>query len=302
MQFAQGSQSQQNQNYKKASFLQRFIAILLDGLIIFIINIAIFLLAIFINLPFLKYLTYLVAFIYSIYFIGSKGSTPGMIVLKIKALNTKYQKVGYGAATGRALASILSSMVMNIGYLWVLIDRKRQTWHDKLANTYVVKLDNNNLIPITQDDQITTWQKIFFALVAIALPLISILAVLFAVTLIAINPAKQFSQANDTKRQSDVNAIANALWQYKAYNNNQLPQGITNTPQEISSRGLDLCTNLLPKYLPYLPVDPSVNQSLSISNCRAPYETGYTVSLDSQGRVTVTAPKAELNRSISVTR
>ncbi|MCX6791622.1 MAG: type II secretion system protein [Candidatus Gottesmanbacteria bacterium] len=43
------------------------------------------------------------------------------------------------------------------------------------------------------------------------LVVIGILAVLLAITLIAINPARQFSQANDTKRASDVNAILNAI-------------------------------------------------------------------------------------------
>ena len=56
----------------------------------------------------------------------------------------KYQKIGYSTAIGRTLASILSSIALSLGYYWVLIDRKRQTWHDKLANTYVIKLDNNN--------------------------------------------------------------------------------------------------------------------------------------------------------------
>lgn len=36
------------------------------------------------------------------------------------------------------------------------------------------------------------------------LVVIGILAILLAITLVAINPARQFSQANDTQRQSDV--------------------------------------------------------------------------------------------------
>jgi len=48
------------------------------------------------------------------------------------------------------------------------------------------------------------------------LVVIGILAILLAITLIAINPARQFGQANDTKRRSDLTAILNALGQYSA--------------------------------------------------------------------------------------
>ena len=46
------------------------------------------------------------------------------------------------------------------------------------------------------------------------LVVIGILAILLAITLIAINPARQFGQANDTKRRSDATQILNAVGQY----------------------------------------------------------------------------------------
>src|SRR5258706_9045537 len=58
------------------------------------------------------------------------------------------------------------------------------------------------------------------------LVVIGILAVLLAIVLIAINPAKQFSQANNTKRRSDVNAILNAIDQYAADNHGSVPTQI----------------------------------------------------------------------------
>src|SRR5438309_2042263 len=91
------------------------------------------------------------------------------------------------------------------------------------------------------------------------LVVIGILAVLLAITLIAINPAKQFSQANDTKRRSDVNAILNAIDQYAADNKGTLPTGITASDQEIAGGGTgqaDICSALVTKYLAALPVDP----------------------------------------------
>src|SRR5882762_11753086 len=66
------------------------------------------------------------------------------------------------------------------------------------------------------------------------LVVIGILAILLAITLIAINPARQFGQANDTKRRSDSTEILNAIGQYGASNGGNLPSEVTsltiNTP------------------------------------------------------------------------
>src|ERR1700680_3855005 len=87
------------------------------------------------------------------------------------------------------------------------------------------------------------------------LVVIGILAVLLSIVLIAINPARQFSQANNTKRRSDVNAILNAVDQYAADNKGALPSAITTTTQTIANTGADLCASLVTKYLAALPVD-----------------------------------------------
>ena len=59
------------------------------------------------------------------------------------------------------------------------------------------------------------------------LVVIGILAILLSIVLIAINPARQFGQANDTKRQSAVTQILNAVGAYAADNKGQLPAAIT---------------------------------------------------------------------------
>src|SRR5258708_37704595 len=82
------------------------------------------------------------------------------------------------------------------------------------------------------------------------LVVIGILAVLLAITLIAINPAKQFSQSNDTKRRSDVNAILNAVDQYAADNKGALPQtanpiGAVPTLIGTANGEIDICSFLV---------------------------------------------------------
>lgn len=97
------------------------------------------------------------------------------------------------------------------------------------------------------------------------LVVIGILAILLAITLIAINPARQFGQANDTKRRSDVTALLNAIGQYAASNSGNLPGAIDSatvsaTPVLISGANFPtLCDDLIPNYLPAIPKDPSAN-------------------------------------------
>ncbi len=47
---------------------------------------------------------------------------------------------GWGKAIGRTLfAGVISSSFCYLGYLWMLWDPKKQTWHDKVAGTVVVE-------------------------------------------------------------------------------------------------------------------------------------------------------------------
>lgn len=134
------------------------------------------------------------------------------------------------------------------------------------------------------------------------LVVIGILAVLLAIVLVAINPAKQFAQANNTQRKSDVNQLLNAINQYAADNKGALPSGITTTAQPISNSGANICTVLVPTYMAALPTDPT--SGTAFTSCTT-YTTGYTVvrsATSSASRVTVTAPSAENGEVISVTR
>jgi len=136
------------------------------------------------------------------------------------------------------------------------------------------------------------------------LVVIGILAILLAITLIAINPARQFSQANNTQRSSDVNAILNAINQYMSDNGGTPPPGITSpmAPTNIASvGGVDICTSLVTTYLASMPVDPGPLGSWT--SCGT-YSTAYYVSRSgTDNRITVTATETELGiPNITVTR
>ena len=134
------------------------------------------------------------------------------------------------------------------------------------------------------------------------LVVIGILAILLAITLIAINPARQFSQANNTQRSSDVNAILNAINQYMSDYGGTPPPGITAAPANIASAGgVDLCTYLTTTYLASMPVDPGIGDWTS---CAA-YNTRYFVSRGADNRITITANDTEIPPAtaiITVTR
>lgn len=141
-----------------------------------------------------------------------------------------------------------------------------------------------------------------FTLIEI-LVVIGILAVLFAITLIAINPARQFSQSNNTARQNDVNSILNAIHQYAADNRGALPAGITTSTQTIANTGANICAALVTRYLAALPVDPLTNNGTPVTDCTGAYNTNYqVVQSATNNRVTVSAPAAELSVTVSVVR
>ena len=136
------------------------------------------------------------------------------------------------------------------------------------------------------------------------LVVMGILALLLAITLIAINPSRQFNLAQDTKRRSDIVQISNAIYQNEAehagvFTIGSTPFTIPLTPAPISNTGADICEGIIPNYMPALPQDPTSNNGAAIISCTS-YDTGYTISRDTNNRVTVSAPSA--NPTIAVTR
>ena len=128
------------------------------------------------------------------------------------------------------------------------------------------------------------------------LVVIGIVGILLAITLVAINPARQFAQANNAKRSADVNAILNAVTQLKVDSRGTLPAGVTIPVTATAFSNTDagllaLCNAIVPTYIAALPTDPTV-AGASWVDCTS-FNTGYNISLNTSGRVTVAAPNAE---------
>lgn len=143
-----------------------------------------------------------------------------------------------------------------------------------------------------------------FTLIEILL-VIAIMAILAAIVIIAINPAKQLGEAQNAQRRSDVRAILDATVQYSLDNSGSLPSGIAVGTTCIDD-GIDICKvdticggtslDVLVSgrtYLTDLPIDPTASG--------ATY-TGYAIMQNSAGRVSVCAQTTYDNADISVTK
>lgn len=148
-----------------------------------------------------------------------------------------------------------------------------------------------------------------FTLLEILL-VVAMIAILAGIVILAINPGRQLANARNAQRRADVNTIMNAIYQYTIDNNGVVPAAIPNVEQNIckSTPPID-CNNLIDlrtalteneRYLTGLPNDPL--PSFPGGYCLDTNSTCYTVVLTANGRVTVSAPSAELGATISITR
>jgi uncharacterized RDD family membrane protein YckC len=121
----------------RAGFWRRFWALILDGIVLAIV-------ATVLEAIVGRSLGGIVALALYIgyfgYFIGSpSGQTIGKRALGIRVIDAKTGgSIGFSRAVLRFFAAFLSAIVFYLGYLWMLWDPEKQTWHDKIAGDVVV--------------------------------------------------------------------------------------------------------------------------------------------------------------------
>jgi len=69
-----------------------------------------------------------------------KGATIGGMVCKLKVVRADGSPVDFGVALVRALAGVISFMAAGLGFFWAGWTREKQSWHDQIAGTIIVKL------------------------------------------------------------------------------------------------------------------------------------------------------------------
>ncbi len=88
-------------------------------------------------------------FIIIVYFTGFwawRGQTPGKMIMGIKIIRTDSSPLTLTYALLRFTGYILCIFTIGIGFVWVGFDKKKQGLHDKIADTYVVKLPVRQVI------------------------------------------------------------------------------------------------------------------------------------------------------------
>ncbi len=137
------------------------------------------------------------------------------------------------------------------------------------------------------------------------LVVIGILAILAAAVIIAVNPARQFAQARNAQRRTDVLAVLNAVHQNAVDNRGNFTCAAGAIPTTATTMrdtsGYNICSCIVTQYLSLLPKDPSAGTG--VQDCSGAYNSGYNIQRDAtSGRVTISAPSAELSETISATR
>lgn len=66
------------------------------------------------------------------------GQTPGMRVMGIRVIDRGGGRVGRAQAVKRLVGMALAALPFGAGFLWILVDDRRQGWQDHLASTFVI--------------------------------------------------------------------------------------------------------------------------------------------------------------------
>jgi type II secretory pathway pseudopilin PulG len=144
-----------------------------------------------------------------------------------------------------------------------------------------------------------------FSLVELILS-VGLLVIIGALTIRSINPAGQVALARNNKRNSDLNAIMLSIRQNIAENRTGVfscaAGDIPTSSRKMASSGTstyDIAPCLF--LTTTIPFDPSATGAHYTSN--SDYDSGYyIIKSSSTGQITLSAPSAELGRTVSVTQ
>lgn len=134
---------------------------------------------------------------------------------------------------------------------------------------------------------------------------LGIIVIMTVVAIVILDPARQFAKNRNTQRWSDLNVILNAVGQNTVDNRGTFSCSSgaipTTTQRMASSTGYNIAPCIVTTYLNNLPYDPATSGAKykSVTD----YDTAYNILRNATtGRVTVSAPAAEVGESVSVTR
>ncbi len=93
-------------------------------------------------------LSWVFPFIATVLFWVYRSATPGKIILKLQVVEADTGKpLSTGKAILRYISYYVSSFPLGLGLIWVAFNKKKQGWHDLIANTVVVKAKDQSVKP-----------------------------------------------------------------------------------------------------------------------------------------------------------
>jgi uncharacterized RDD family membrane protein YckC len=121
----------------RASVGIRFVAALIDGIIVGLVS---YVLQLLLGQAVGGALGIVAGLAYWGYLEGSpSGQTVGKRAMNIRVIDfATGGPLGTGKALIRYVGRIISSIPCALGYFWAIWDKEKQTWHDKIAGTVVV--------------------------------------------------------------------------------------------------------------------------------------------------------------------
>ena len=130
------AQSSDTATYELADLGTRLVAIIIDDIILGVV--AGILYSLFGGTG--SGLGFLVGLAYNWYFWTRKdGQTPGKSLMKIRVIKTDGSPISDSDAILRYIGYYISGFFLLLGYLWAIWDENKQGWHDKIANTRVIR-------------------------------------------------------------------------------------------------------------------------------------------------------------------
>lgn len=126
-----------------AGFWIRFAAYFIDGVMLWLVNVAIaFLLldgysSLQVSVPLQLFSVVLGIAYFAVMESSTRQATVGKMAVGIKVGNAQGGQISFANALGRYFAKILSAIILLIGFMMAGWDSKKQALHDKIAKTYV---------------------------------------------------------------------------------------------------------------------------------------------------------------------
>ncbi|RPI83927.1 MAG: RDD family protein [Chloroflexi bacterium] len=90
------------------------------------------------SVQFSPFVSLLIIMAYFMYFWALLGYTPGKLLLGLKIVRRDGSKLTLGRSFLRFIGYWVSAVPLFLGFIWIIFDRKRLSWHDRLAGTQVI--------------------------------------------------------------------------------------------------------------------------------------------------------------------